>query len=158
MGPTASSGSPGSACRHIINKPPARSSGPSPREASREAAPPAPPAPPSSPASSRGCGGTRPARPRDPASRRPVPFPWRRGPPACGGPPGVERCGHGPRKTGPPRAAAPPPPRPSVPGAGWRGVQVRGARPWHSGHALGQGEGRAATLQLSPSCFSVQLG
>lgn len=50
VGPTASSRNPGSSCRHIINKPPARSSGPSQREASREAALPAPPpAPPLSP-------------------------------------------------------------------------------------------------------------
>ena len=37
LGPTASSRSPGRSSRHINNKPPARSSGPSPREASREA-------------------------------------------------------------------------------------------------------------------------
>lgn len=43
VGPTAFSGCPSSSCRHIINKLPARSSGPSPREASREAHPPAPP-------------------------------------------------------------------------------------------------------------------
>lgn len=74
VGPTASSGCPGRSCRHIINKPPAQSSGPSPREASREAAPPAPPLP--LPASSCGCGGTRwcPRGLRDPACARPAPL------------------------------------------------------------------------------------
>lgn len=47
VGAAASSGCPGSCCRHVINKPPARSSGPSARGASREApAPPPPGAPP----------------------------------------------------------------------------------------------------------------
>lgn len=62
VGPTASSRCPESSRRHIINKPPARSSGPSPREASREAARRPRPRP-------------RP-RPHPPAPPRPAPPPW----------------------------------------------------------------------------------
>lgn len=66
VGAAASSGCPGSCCRHVINKPPARSSGPSARGASREAPAPPPPAH----LLPRG-RGARPPSPRDPASSRP---------------------------------------------------------------------------------------
>lgn len=79
VGAAASSGCPGSCCRHVINKPPARSSGPSARGASREA--PAPPPPRRT--SSRGAGAR--AR-RAHVTRRPcVPEPFPRVAPGGGG-------------------------------------------------------------------------
>lgn len=66
VGAATSSGCPGSCCRHVINKPPARSSGPSARGASREAPAPPPPAH----LLPRG-RGARPPSPRDPASSHP---------------------------------------------------------------------------------------